>query len=334
MFNLQSLHKVKHEASAGEMTRLYQAPKVHCYRYLWASITMFALCLLSIQPVFAISASHTNGFWTWASQGTNNEISCGGGSYTLGGNDAEFTAVGVTNTRSDPKITKAYSDGNGQVLNAHTFGSSEGTYNSLMKVGAVSSKGCYNYELDLTAVAVEGSHGVVATARGADPQPITSSGNLLASVSLMPGTGLFVDTVGDAGGWTSYTLLDPVSGGTLASVKMEYDSSMPNGINATVIFDTSIADLSFLMMDFQTSLTSQDLESTIEGLPSLNTEAGLSTETFLFGYERLNLSSGQELISIGESVAFTSAVPVPPAMVLFGSGLLGLLSVARKRKKP
>ena len=60
---------------------------------------------------------------------------------------------------------------------------------------------------------------------------------------------------------------------------------------------------------------------------------------FTAQFIRLNVSncpqpsgSGANRCGIGEVAFETSAVPIPPAFLLFGSGLLGLAGMARRKK--
>ncbi len=72
-----------------------------------------------------------------------------------------------------------------------------------------------------------------------------------------------------------------------------------------------------------------DTMSSISGDPEFI--EGINFPAVSARYLRIQATGGDNMYSVGELQAFGAPVPVPPALILLGSGLIGLLGLGRKK---
>jgi len=131
---------------------------------------------------------------------------------------------------------------------------------------------------------------------------------------------------------------DPVSGSILYEA-----GSTTSTIDSIAAIDLTIDGYSYLLDDvgFTTTGTSLVFQC-ITTIPSSNCGIGPSGKDFVLKWNQVTLLptffsySIQDIGDYWSTIEFAhfsiTAVPIPPALWLFGSGLLGLVGMARRKK--
>jgi hypothetical protein len=199
------------------------------------------------------------------------------------------------------------------------------------------------YTLTLTAKSDTGwfSPTGYATARGGDPQYISSPGVFGGMLSLGPGSSVFgtrpgIDRSEATFQLTAFGLSDPIA--TL-------DITSGNGhVNADVHFNND-PRLSFFrpgvldpLTDLPIPISDTQVTSMLDSNPYLGTQGGtlsaLNLFTFRYDLTGATLTPDAALGSSGEADAFSpSAVPEPASLTLLGFGAVSLAGYGWRRRK-
>ena len=135
-------------------------------------------------------------------------------------------------------------------------------------------------------------------------------------------------------GWNAFGL---TAGDTITATGIFDDSVLTSG-SGTILFDSASGNSMTLTVGSQT-FTASDDDRFLSGSPSITLDGfGLlgfdylaSTSEYFSSY-LTGFDDGDSLYGEWQTTVAISPVPVPAALWLFGSGLIGLIGISRRRQ--